>query len=201
MNKDIKNIDNLNCDDTNDEVVSSGNTNVDDFKDNLVKDSNESITINNFEDLKKIRINNVFARANKEKLLELKSIWNKIHEFSVDNVYGIAAGMLIDSELVIASDKNILVTFPYESMAKRANNIVYLIEDVLEKCFNNEYKFFSVSTVEWDKLKKQYIKNIKNGVQYKYAEEIVSYDNILNQDNSIINDSIELFGSDLLQII
>ena len=166
-----------------------------------IEENTEVVNINNFEELKKVRISNTFARANKEKLVELKSIWDKIHEYSVDNVYGIAAGMLIDSELVIASDRNIIVTFPYESMAGRANDIIYLVEYVLEKCFNSEYKFFAVSKDEWDKLKKEYIKNIKNGVQYKYVKENVSYDDILNQDNSIINESIELFGSDLLQII
>ena len=109
--------------------------------------------------------------------------------------------MLIDSEVVLASDSNVIVTFPYESMAQRANDIVYLIEYVLEHSFDNKYNFLAVSTDEWEKLKKEYIKNIKNGVQYKYVKEIVSYDKILNQENSIVNESIELFGSDVLQII
>ncbi len=161
----------------------------------------EEVEINSFDDLKKIRISNTFSKANKKYLNNIKSKWNKIHDFSIDNVYGIAAGMLIDSEVVLASDSNVIVTFPYESMAQRANDIVYLIEYVLEHSFDNKYNFLAVSTDEWEKLKKEYIKNIKNGVQYKYVKEIVSYDKILNQENSIVNESIELFGSDVLQII
>ena len=157
--------------------------------------------INNLGDLKNIRINNAFANANKELLNDLKEKWNSIHEYSVDNVYGIAAGMLIDGEVVIASKNNILVTFPYDSMAKRANDILYLIEYVLNKCFENEYKFYAVSNDEWNKLKKEYIKNIKNGIKYKYKKEIISYDKIFNNDNSIISESVEIFGSDLLQIV
>ncbi len=161
----------------------------------------EARKINNFKELKELRINNTFAKANKGELNKLKTMWHKVHEYSIDNVYGVASGMLIDAEIVMASKNNILVTFPYESMAERANNIVYLIEFVLEKSFDNDYKFIAISNSEWDKLKKEYIKNIKNGVQYKYINEIVSYDDILNSENTIINDSIELFGSELLQIV
>ena len=32
--------------------------------------------------------------------------------------------------------------------------------------YDNDYKFIAISNSEWDKLKKEYIKNIKNGVQF-----------------------------------
>ena len=53
----------------------------------------------------------------------------------------------------------------------------------------------SICFLNQTKIKKVYIKNIKNGVQYTYIKEIVSYDRMLNQDNSIVNESIGVQSS------
>ena len=154
------------------------------------------------EHLKNIRVNNSLAEGNKNLLNELKSNWKKISEYSVNQVYGVAAGMLLDSDVVLVSDKNILVVFPYESMANRANNLIPRIEEILKLTFDKEYKFIALDNSEWNKVKKEYVKNIKNNIKYDYKLENSDYDVLFNKkDDIIVDQAIEFFGSSVVQVI
>lgn len=167
----------------------------------VIKDS-EVKDIKTFEELKKIRINNSLATGNKTLLSKLKNEWRKISEYSVNQVYGVDAGMLLDSTLALVSENNLLVVFPYQSMADRANNDIPRIEEILKLTFNNEYKFIALDDNEWNKVKKEYIKNLKNNIKYSYIEENTDYDILFNKkDDIIVDQAIEFFGSSVVQVI
>ena len=127
--------------------------------------------INSLEELKKIRINNTLSVCDKLLLNELKEKWKQISEYSVNQIYWVQAGMLLDSEVTVVSDKNILVVFPYQSMANRANDEIPRIEEILKNVFNKDYKFIALSNSEWNLVKREYIKNLKNNIKYNYEEE------------------------------
>jgi len=125
-----------------------------------------------------------------------------ISEYSVNQIYGVQAGMLLDSELTVVSEKNILVVFPYQSMADRANDEIPRIEEILKNVFNQEYKFIALDNSEWNVVKREYIKNLKNNIKYKYVEENTNYDVIFNKkDDIIVDQAIEYFGASTLQVI
>jgi len=110
--------------------------------------------------------------------------------------------MLLDSELTVVSEKNVLVVFPYQSMADRANDEIPRIEEILKNVFNQEYKFIALDNSEWNVVKREYIKNLKNNIKYKYVDENTNYDIIFNKkDDIIVDQAIEYFGANALQII
>jgi len=158
--------------------------------------------IKTLEVLKKIRVNNTLSICDKKLLNDLKDNWKQISEYSVNQIYGVQAGMLLDSELTVVSEKNILVVFPYQSMADRANDEIPRIEEILKNVFNQEYKFIALDNSEWNVVKREYIKNLKNNIKYKYVEENTNYDVIFNKkDDIIVDQAIEYFGASTLQVI
>jgi len=158
--------------------------------------------IKTLEELKKIRVNNTLSICDKKLLNDLKDNWKQISEYSVNQIYGVQAGMLLDSELTVVSEKNILVVFPYQSMADRANDEIPRIEEILKNVFNQEYKFIALDNSEWNVVKREYIKNLKNNIKYKYVEENTNYDVIFNKkDDIIVDQAIEYFGASTLQVI
>lgn len=158
--------------------------------------------IEDIEKLKKVRANNCLCNADKNLLNSLKTDWRKISEYSVNQVYGVAAGILLDSNLTVVSDKEILVVFPYESMADRANSLIPRIEEILKMTFNKEYKFIALDESEWNKFKSAYIKSIKNNKKYSYIEENADYDKLFNKkDDIIVDQALEFFGNSVVQVI
>lgn len=175
------------------------------------KNMNNNIQINNDIQIKKIqtineliniRINNTFAKCNKKYLNELKEKWRNISEYSVSSIYGMAAGILLDADVVAASDSNIIVVYPYNSMSERANNDIATIEKLLKLVFNKDYKFISLDQNKWEKLKKEYIKNIRDNIAYNYITEQVDYNKLFKIENDeIVEQALEFFGDDLVQVI
>lgn len=170
--------------------------------DNIIKESVETKKIDNVQDLIKIRINNTFATCNKQSLTNLKNKWKNINEYAVSTIYGIAPGILMDGELVVASESNIIVVYPYTSMSERANNNISTIEKLLTKVFDKEYIFIALDQNTWNKTKKEYINNIKNKVEYIYYQEDVDYNNLFeSESNEIVDQAVDIFGEDLVQVI
>ena len=158
--------------------------------------------VKTIDELKKVRINNTLSICDKQLLNDLKENWKQIAEYSVNQIYGVQAGMLLDSEVTVVSEKNILVVFPYQSMADRANNEIPRIEEILKNVFNKDYKFIALDNSEWNIVKREYIKNLKNNIKYNYVEETSNYDTIFNKkDDIIVDQAIEYFGANTLQVI
>ena len=156
--------------------------------------------IDSLEKLIDVRINNVLCSCDKIHLNELKSKWSSISEYSVNSIYGMSAGMLLDSEVVVASENNIIVTYPYDSMSERANNDIPKIEELLKLVFNKKYKFISLDQNKWNLVKKEYIKNLKNNIKYEYIEENIDYNNLFNtKEDEIVHQAMDIFGEDLIQ--
>ncbi len=183
--------------------INNQNKNI--VNDNVSQYNSPAIEIEVIEDidkLKKVRANNCLCNADKNLLNNLKNEWRKISEYSVNQVYGVAAGMLLDSTLTVASDKELLVVFPYESMADRANSLIPRIEEILKMTFNVEYKFIALDESEWNKFKSAYIKSIKNNKKYSYIEENADYDKLFNKkDDIIVDQALEFFGNSVVQVI
>lgn len=183
--------------------------NIKEQNENKIIENNEQEIINkqvsnidNLDKLIDIRINNVFYSCDKAHLNELKSKWSNISEYAVNSIYGMAAGILLDSEVVVASENNIVVIYPYTSMSERANNDIPKIEELLKIVFNKEYKFISLDQNKWNFIKKEYIKNLKNNIKYEYIEEKVDYNILFNtKENEIVNQAMDIFGEDLIQVI
>ena len=87
----------------------------------------------------------------------------------------------------------VIVTFKngFEVALAQKNNIE--IKKLLKKIYKKDYDFIPVTSDEWKLIKKEYINNIKNGVEYKYIEPKTIINN--GKKNSKIENNIEdIFG-------
>ena len=125
-------------------------------------DNNGSAYIN---ELKKIRVNNCFTDAKKETLISNKVIWNQ--KKSDSNVDKRILGLIVDSQLVASSLKNVIITTKLASMATLINSQL----EEIEKNLNLEFHIIALSMEEWTNEKNKYIQNIKNKYVYNYIEE------------------------------
>lgn len=142
--------------------------------------------IDYLEQLKIVRVNNCFAEADKSLLLSSKEKWLQFNNSlsPTDEIKSI----VIDSELVLASSTINIIIDNQESIVDRFNNMLEKIEAKYEEAIGNKMQFIALSSIEWDKNKKEYIKNMKEKYVYKIMDE-PSYPQKENTQTSMINDS------------
>lgn len=151
------------------------------------------------EQLKTIRVNNCFAKADKSLLLPSKEKWLQFNN-GLDYTDEIKS-IVIDSELVLASDTIHIITDNQESIVDMFNKNLERIEKKYQDLIGNTIHFIALSNSEWDKNKKEYIKKIKEKYVYQIVEE-PSYEHTEVQDASSKTEENTLFSdyTDVLTI-
>jgi DNA polymerase-3 subunit gamma/tau len=157
---------------------------------------------------KEVRINNAFARANKEILKDIKSSWNQsLQEYILSRDYGSIACILMDSTPRVASDEYLIVSVKYESVLENINCGINIFQELIKKLFGKKLKLAILTDEEWNNEKNKFIENKKNNIDYKYQEEIINeeqndlnYDKINNEGNNALDDIVNIFGEDIVQI-
>ena len=147
-------------------------------------------------ELKKIRINNCFTDAKKETLISNKVIWNQ--KKSDSNVDKRILGLIVDSQLVASSLKNVIITTKLASMATLINSQL----EEIEKNLHLGFHIIALSMEEWTNEKNKYIQNIKNKYVYNYIEE----ETIANLKPKKASSDFEeittnIFNSDKIEIV
>ena len=172
---------------------------------NIEKDNVDSESLNK---LKKVRINNTFVDVNKQALIKIKTEWEKLNDYTFDKDYGALICELIDSTPVAASNTYLMLSYNYDSFVEKGNMYIQKYENALRNTIGLDMKIIFLTADEWNKLKKEYIENIKNNVKYNYMEEIdieikksdvEPSSNELNQ-SEIVSKASELFDLDKIEI-
>ena len=141
---------------------------------NIDAENNNQLENDNILDLdefKKIRINNVFVEADKNLLQGLKQKWELLGDYTFDSDYGAIASLLMDTVIVVANEKYMVLTSKYKSLSDKINFEYLKIQKFIEKFLNKKYKIVCITFDEWDEYKNEYIKKIKNKYKYKYIED------------------------------
>ena len=154
----------------------------------------------NYEKLKKIKINNSFSSASKILLNDVKTRWNVISDYVLDDNFKLAAGLLVDSVPVVVGQKNMILVSKYEASAIRINNNLNIVEHLLNIVYKKNYSIIAISTKEWENEKLQYIENIKKGYKYDYKNEesTLTVDN-LSVEPSAVDKLIDLVGEEIIE--
>ena len=142
------------------------------------------------------RINNTFAFANKGDLNKIKSYWNKINDYLLDEKHGINCGILKDTEVVAAGGIYLILTSNFESIVDKANERLEELENSLYNIFSTKYHMIVLTNDLWQKEKEKYIANIKNGYKYSEKEEIKEIRN--NNEKTPVDELIDIIGEDLI---
>ena len=172
-------------------------------------DEKKSKTVENnklSEDVKKIRINNALAMADKKFLLNLKKIWNSVGEYLLDKNFGVIAGLLNDTIPVVASEDVLVLVSENNSVISRLNEFNADVSLFLKKFFNLEYKVVVINNVEWDNEKKKFVENKKNNIKYRVISEDSCDKNkvsLSNESKKSVNDDvnnlINIIGDDIIE--
>ena len=172
-------------------------------------DEKKSKTVENnklSEDVKKIRINNALAMADKKFLLNLKKIWNSVGEYLLDKNFGVIAGLLNDTIPVVASEDVLILVSENNSVISRLNEFNADVSLFLKKIFNLEYKVAVINNIEWDNEKKKFVENKKNNIKYRVISEDSCDKNkvsLSNESKKSVNDDvnnlINIIGDDIIE--
>ena len=172
---------------------------------NMKNDKNENINIETKQnlidsDLKDIRINNVFAGANKEILNNVNSKYYLINDYISNKKYNMVSILLSSGRIVVASDKYLLFSFKNKSDVLKFDSIYKQIEQFLKKIYDESYKIVAVSDKEWEEMKNNYINNIKNKISYVFIEENDVKLEMSENSNALENSALNIFGEDTISV-
>ena len=166
--------------------------------------SNEQI----FE-INKIRINNALALANKNLLEDLKICWVNLSDYLYNKEFGSVVSFLIDGNVRVVGEKDVIISFKYDSTLENALLNISKIESLIYLIVNKNYKVSVVLDDEWEQIKNKFILDKKNGITYTYKEEFVlektqeneKYDKIESKEApESLKDAVDLFGQDFVEI-
>ena len=183
---------------------------------NSMKDSNieisynkEEITEENFDNknpkiinidaIMKIRVNNTLALANKNLLRLEMNNFEVLRDYSFDQEIGYIICGILDGKLRVVSSDAIIISYEYDSNVKQNLYIIDKIEDVYNKITNSNKKIAIISDDYWEKVKQEYINNLRNGIKYEVEEEPKAVYEELKNDDIITSSAVSLFG-DIVEI-
>ena len=170
-------------------------------------EKNEKITFSlskeEMERVKKIRINNTFCTASKKKKEKFIEMWKKLMDISLNNSkYICFSGLLNDVDVAVVGDNDIIFIVKYESLMDRLISKIELFENLVLEVSKVGYKIVFLTTDEWEKEKKSYISNLKNGYKYEYVDENNTNCCDLEEEIGHSNDDIEkvvsIFGDSVI---
>ena len=183
---------------------------------NSMKDSNieisynkEEITEENFDNknpkiinidaIMKIRVNNTLALANKNLLRLEMNNFEVLRDYSFDQKIGYIICGILDGKLRAVSSDAIIISYEYDSNVKQNLYIIDKIEDVYNKITNSNKKIAIISDDYWEKVKQEYINDLRNGIKYEVEEEPRAVYEELKNDDIITSSAVSLFG-DIVEI-
>ena len=166
----------------------------------VVNENVETLENSNILDIIGARINNAFAEADKNELLNDKKLFEKLNDFVFDQDIGYLACSLMDSKLRVSSKKVLVLSYEYDSIVKENLKNLDNFSNVLKDKIGIDKKVAIVSDEEWEKEKTKYIEKIKNNDKYTYVDEPeLVYNSIDTSSDTIDDDSIGVFG-DIVEI-
>ncbi len=170
----------------------------------LVEDSNKmKIDYSgdtDFKELREIRINNVFAGANKDELKRVQDSFGKINDYISNKKYNALVQILDDTMPVVASNDIIMIKLLDFGALSIFNNNIKQIEVFLNEIFEKEYKIVAVTNEEWLKLKEEYIFKKKNNIPYVIIDENSVKLEVSESSQDVEESAADIFGQNVINI-
>ena len=157
-------------------------------------ESSEELSIINIDEIMKIRINNVLAKANKKEKSSEEEKFNNLKNYTFDQQVGYLVCELLDSEIKVVSDEIVLLSYEYDSIVQQNLKILPKLNNVYNKFVDSKKKIALISEDKWKKIKDEYIINLKNKHQYEILEEPDFIYEEVKTNDIIVNEAVDLFG-------
>ena len=189
-------IENLHSESSKKEEKVVNNMKIDSEEINIKNNQNDDKIIS--REIISIRINNVLADANKEILKNCQNKLSNISEYLSNEKYNKLVNILNEVNLVVASNKYLLFSSDNEGKLNLFLLNIDKIEKFISKILDSKYKIAAVTEEEWKKIKKEYIKNIQNGIKYMMKEEPkIQKEKVIDKNNNMVQ---EIFGEENIDI-
>lgn len=147
------------------------------------------------QDINKIKINNALSGANKDLKNEFLEQYKNINEYVSVKEFNAISALMLKATPEVVSDKTILFTFKNSFEVVLFDKNIQDIQKLIKVVYNKKYDLVSVTSEEWEKIREEYIKNIKSGKKYEYIE--IKEKKVSNSKNTELQNSLEsIFGSD-----
>lgn len=191
-----KKLDNSNVSLNNNDNNYTDDKNDDDFASN---DLVSECKITNIDEIMKVRVNNTLAKADKNLLrLEMKN-FTLLNDYTFDQEIGYLVCAILDAKLRVVSDDCLVLSYDYDSNARQNLNNLEKITDVYNKITNSNKNIAIITDEYWEKVKNEYILNIKNNIKYEVVEEPKPLFEELKNNDIITSSAVELFG-DIVEV-
>ena len=188
-------------DNSNASLNDNGNNYMDDKNDDDY-DNNDLVSIpkiTNIDEIMKVRVNNTLAKADKNLLrLEMKN-FTLLNDYTFDQEIGYLVCAILDAKLRVVSNDCLVLSYDYDSNARQNLNNLEKITDVYNKITNSNKNIAIITDEYWEKVKNEYILNIKNNVKYEVVEEPEPIFEELKNNDIITSSAVELFG-DIVEV-
>lgn len=125
----------------------------------------------NISKLIDIRINNTFVDANKNDLNMVKEKFSLLKDYTFDQKIGYLVCTLLDGKIRAASKDYVIISYEYESVVKDNVDKLDDFSGVLNKIAGLDKKVVVITDQYWEKVKSEYINNIKSGFKYTFQSE------------------------------
>ena len=196
-----ENINNLNVKSTNTgESIDNHAIKSDNIKENKLEKVESNVVekiiprIINLSEIITIRVNNTLALADKNLLKSESHMFDKLRDYAFDQEFGYIVCALLDSKLRAVSPDNIIISYEYNSMVEQNLGILPKMIEIYNNVTGSNKKIAIISDDEWEKIKKEYIYNLKNKIEYKILEEPKVIFEDLKKDDIISSSAVDLFG-------
>ena len=159
-------------------------------KKKIIKNSkNNDDYINN---LINVRINNCFVNASKSELSSIGKKWNSFVDSLEDAK---EKGMILDTNVVAASDSHAIVITQIMHQDLEINKKINIIDEKFSKFMDKDYKLIFIDEKRWDDEKNKYIVNLKGKYKDEMQEEPVK-----EVINNVVADMVDVFDISKIEI-
>ncbi len=155
--------------------------------------------ITNIEEIMEVRVNNTLAKADKKLLKEEQELFKKLNDYTFDQEIGYIVCSLLDGKLRVVSEDSLIISFEYDANLEQNLQNIDKITDVYNKITDSNKEIAMITDKYWEKVKTEYIKNLKDGVKYEIKEEPNAvFEEVIN-DDIISSSAMQLFG-DIVEV-
>jgi len=143
-----------------------------------------------------VRVSNTLAKFSKKNTLDIKKKLDNLTDYIMDEKYGNIASIVLDGELKAVGEGYVIFTYNTINLANSFIQNIVLIEELLNKILDSDYKVIAVDNLKWDEIKENF--NNKK-ISYSFQPETENIDDILKELNNDDNDDFESLFGDIVE--
>ena len=114
----------------------------------------------------------------------------------MDDKYGKVAQLLSDTVPMVVGSDYVILTSSSDGLTNNIYANLMQIEEFVKSIYHL-LKIVVISQEEFESVKNKYIEDRKNNIIYQVQEE---YGKLVNESSNLINQALDIFGSDLVDI-